>query len=79
MGQVGLTGWRRQVARPAARAIASRTGRSEPEILALIGAGFLMMALIDFLRTVDDVLAAGRAGPARADERMRPRLAKQPA
>lgn len=79
MGQVGLTGWRKQVAQPVARAIASRTGRSEPEILALIGAGFLMIAVVDFLRTVDDVVAAGRAGPPRPDDRMQPRLVKQSA
>jgi hypothetical protein len=63
MGQVGLTGWRRQAAQPAARLLARRTGRPESEILSLIGAGFLLITLIDFLRTVDDVVAAGRAGP----------------
>jgi hypothetical protein len=47
--------------------IARRTGRPESEILSLIGAGFLMIALIDFLRTVDDVIAAGRASPQSAD------------
>jgi hypothetical protein len=63
MGEVGLTGWRRQAVQPAARFVARRTGRPEPEILSLIGAGFLLIALIDFLRTVDDVVAAGRVGP----------------
>ena len=62
MGQVGLSGWRRQAAQPAARLIARRTGRPESEIFSLIGAGFLTITLIDFLRTVDDVIAAGRAG-----------------
>jgi len=62
MGEVGLTGWRRQAVQPAARLIARRTGRPEPEILSLIGGAFLLIALIDFLRTVDDVIAAGRAG-----------------
>ena len=61
MGEVGLTGWRKQAAQPAARLIARRTGRPESEILAFIGAGFLLIALVDFLRTVDDVVAAGRA------------------
>ena len=67
MGQVGLTGWRRQAAQPAARAIARRTGRPDSEILSLIGAGFLLITLIDFLRTVDDVFAAGRAEPQQGD------------
>jgi len=62
MGEVGLTGWRRQAVQPAARLIARRTGRPEPEILSLMGGAFLLIALIDFLRTVDDVIAAGRAG-----------------
>jgi len=60
MGEVGLTGWRRRAARPTARLIARRTGRPEAEILSLIGAGFLLITLIDFLRTIDDVVAAGQ-------------------
>jgi hypothetical protein len=69
MGEVGLTGWRKQAAQPAARLIARRTGRPESDILSLIGAGFLLIAVIDFLRTVDDVVAAGRGGPQPADDR----------
>jgi hypothetical protein len=60
MGQTGLTGWSGKAARPLARAIARRTGRPEAQILSLIGAGFLAIALIDFLRQVDAVIAAGR-------------------
>ena len=62
MGQVGLTGWTREAAKPAARAIARRTGRPEAEILLLIGAAFLAITLVDFIRNVDAVIAAGRAG-----------------
>ena len=62
MGQAGLTGWTGEVARPVARSIARRTGRPEAEILALIGAAFLAIALIDFLREVDAVITAGRTG-----------------
>lgn len=69
MGEVGLTGWRRQAAQPVARLIARRTGRPESDILSLLGAGFLLIALIDFLRTVDDVIAAGRGAPEIADDR----------
>lgn len=46
MGQVGLTGWTREVAKPVARSIARRTGRPEAEILSLIGAAFLAVTLI---------------------------------
>ena len=67
MGEVGLTGWRRQAAQPVVRLIARRTGRPESEIFSLIGAAFLMITLIDFLRTVDDVIAAGRARSRSAD------------
>ena len=62
MGQAGLTGWTSEVARPVAASIAHRTGRSEDEILSLIGAAFLAMALIAFLRTVISVIEAGRTG-----------------
>jgi hypothetical protein len=61
-GPGGLTGWSREVAKPVARAVARKTGRQEPEILSLIGAVFLAIALIDFLRNVDAVIAAGRTG-----------------
>jgi hypothetical protein len=62
MGQVGLTGWTGKAAQPVARLIARRTGRPEPEILSLIGAAFLAITLIDFIRNVDAVIAAGRTG-----------------
>ena len=67
MGQMGLTGWTKAAAKPLARAIAHRTGRPEAQIRALIGAGFLAISLIDFLRRADAVIAAGRTGrqPAR--------------
>ena len=68
MGQAGLTGWTGKAAQPVARAIARRTGRPEAQILSLIGAGFLAIALIDFLRQVDTVIAAGRTGSEPADE-----------
>jgi hypothetical protein len=63
MGQVGLTGWTRVAAKPLARAVARATGRPEAQILSLIGAGFLAVSLIDFLRQVDAVIAAGRTTP----------------
>jgi hypothetical protein len=63
MGQAGLTGWTREAAKPVARSIARRTGRPEAEILSIIGAVFLAITVIDFLRNVDAVIAAGRTGP----------------
>jgi hypothetical protein len=51
MGQVGLTGWTKVAAQPVA------------QILSLIGAAFLAIAVIDFLRQVDAVIAAGRTAP----------------
>ena len=68
MGQAGLTGRTRSIARPVARAIARRTGRSEADILSLMGAALLAMALINFVRTVDTVLRAGRTGREPADD-----------
>ena len=68
MGQVGLTGWTREVAKPVARSVARRTGRPEAEILSLIGAAFLAMTLIDFIRNVDAVIAAGRTGRQSAND-----------
>jgi len=62
MGQVGLTGQTRAVAQRVARVVARRTGRPDAQILSLIGAGFLAISLIDFLRQVDAVIAAGRTG-----------------
>jgi len=68
MGQAGLAGWTKEVARPVARVIARRTGRPEAQILALIGAAFLAITVIDFLREVDTVIAAGRTGRQPANE-----------
>jgi hypothetical protein len=53
MGQVGLTGWTRVAAKAVARAIARSTGRPEAQMLSLIGAGFLVIAVTGFLRQVD--------------------------
>jgi hypothetical protein len=67
MGQVGLTGWSKVAARPLARAVARRTGRPEAQILSLIGTAFLAIALINFLREVDAVIAAGRTAPSASE------------
>ena len=67
MGQVGLTGWTKVAAEPLARAVARRTGRPQAQILSLIGAAFLAIALINFLREVDAVIAAGRTAPSASE------------
>jgi hypothetical protein len=63
MGQAGLTGSTARVANPIAARIARRTGLSEAQILAVIGAAFLVVSLVDFLRTVDTVITAGEQTP----------------
>jgi hypothetical protein len=68
MGQAGLTGWRRAATGPVARAVARRTGRSEAEIQAVIGAAFLAIALVGFVREVGAVIAAGRTVRPPADD-----------
>jgi hypothetical protein len=60
MGQTGLTGSTAKVAKPIAKVISERTGWSEAQVLALIGGAFLAITLVDFLRTVDAVVTAGR-------------------
>jgi len=61
MGQTGLTGSTAKIAAPIAKAISERTGRPESQVLALLGGAILAITLIDFLRTVDAVIAAGRS------------------
>ena len=68
MGEAGLTGRTRDLARPVARVIARRTGRSEADILSLMGMAFLAMALIKFVHTVGSVIKAGRTGRQAADD-----------
>src|ERR1035441_8554793 len=60
MGQAGLTGWARQFVWAVARLNVRRTGRPEEEILSIIGAAFLAIALINFLREVAAFIAAQR-------------------
>ncbi|MGP0111189.1 MAG: hypothetical protein ACLPR9_20445 [Acidimicrobiales bacterium] len=60
MGRIGLSGVTAKVATPIAATISRRTGRPQGQVLALIGAAFLAISLVDFLRTVDSVIAAGR-------------------
>ena len=69
MGQVGLAGQTRAAAQAVARAVARRTGWPEAQILSLIGAGFLAVSLIDFLRQVDAVVAAGRTSSTAKDDK----------
>jgi hypothetical protein len=79
MGQVGLTGQTRKAAQPVARAVARWTGQPEAQILSLIGAGFLAISLIDFLRQVDAVVAAGRTGRQPASDAPAARTQDSPA
>jgi hypothetical protein len=78
MGQVGLTGQTRAAAQAVARAVARRTGRPEAQILSLIGAGFLAISLIDFLRQVDAVIAAGRTSSTAEDDKGKTTTRRRP-
>jgi hypothetical protein len=82
MGQVGLTGKPRataqSAAQSAARAVARWTGRPEAQILSLIGAGFLAISLIDFLRQVDAVIAAGRTSTTAKDDKGKTTTRRRP-
>lgn len=70
MGQVGVAGVvTAKVTKPIADSIARRTGRSEDQVLAIIGAGILAISLIYSLRTAEAVIAAGRTAPPRATTR----------
>jgi hypothetical protein len=62
MGEKGLTGWRRRAAEPVARAVSSRTSLTEAQVRALIGACFLALTILAFMRTMRGVLRAGREG-----------------
>jgi hypothetical protein len=79
MGQVGLTGQTRKAAQPIARAVARWTGQPEAQVLSLIGAGFLAISLVDFLRQVDAVVAAGRTGRRPASDAPAARTQASPA
>jgi hypothetical protein len=74
MGQVGLTGKPRATARSAAY----WTGRPEAQILSLIGAGFLAISLLDFLRQVDAVIAAGRTSTTAKDDEGKTTTRREP-
>jgi hypothetical protein len=60
MGEAGLTGWRRQVGERVAGAVARRTKLSEEQVRALIGAVFLTLITLQYLRILMRVLNAGR-------------------
>ena len=67
MGEVGLSGIAAKIAAPIAASISRRTGRPQNQILAIMGAAFLAVVLIDFLRTFGSVVAAGRSTTAPTD------------
>jgi len=62
MGKVGLDGWRGKVGRKIAEPVAERTHLTEDQILAIIGAVFLVLSTWNFLKLIRRVIAAGRTG-----------------
>jgi hypothetical protein len=62
MGGSGLKGWRRKAAEPVARAISKRTSLTETQVRAAIGAIFLALTVVAFLRSMAMIVRAGRSG-----------------
>jgi sugar-specific transcriptional regulator TrmB len=62
MGKAGLTGVRAKVADRVATPVAARTGLTEDQVEAIIGAVFLALAAWQFARLVRRVVRAGRTG-----------------
>jgi hypothetical protein len=51
-GQAGLQGWRAKVADGVAEPVANRTGLSEDQVRALIGAAFFVLAVLYVAKTL---------------------------
>jgi len=62
MGRAGLTGVRAKIADKVSTPVASRTGLTEDQVEAIIGAVFLAVAAWQFVRLVRRVVRAGRTG-----------------
>jgi hypothetical protein len=62
MGKAGLTGVRAKVAERVSGPVAARTGLSEDQVEAVIGALFLALAVVQFVRLMRRVARAGREG-----------------
>jgi hypothetical protein len=59
-GQAGLQGWREKVADGVAPPVAKRTKLSEDQVRALIGATFLVLAVIYVANAIKDLVQEAR-------------------
>jgi Protein of unknown function (DUF3618) len=71
MGKAGLTGVRAKLADRVAAPVAARTGLTEDQVEAIIGAVFLALAAWQFVRLVRRVARAGRTGDPDPNSRQR--------
>ena len=59
-GQAGLQGWREKVADGVAPPVAQRTKLSEEQVRAIIGATFLVLAVIYVANAIKDLVQQAR-------------------
>jgi hypothetical protein len=59
-GQVGLQGWRAKVADGVAPPVAKRTRLSEEQVRAIIGAAFLVLAVVYIANAIKDLVQEAR-------------------
>jgi hypothetical protein len=59
-GQVGLQGWREKVADGVAPPVAKRTKLSEEQVRAIIGATFLVLAVIYVANAIKELVQQAR-------------------
>jgi hypothetical protein len=59
-GQAGLKGWREKVADGVAPPVAQRTKLSEEQVRAIIGATFLVLAVIYVAKAIEDLVQQAR-------------------
>jgi len=60
VGQVGLQGWREKLADGIAEPVADRTGLSEEQVRALIGAAFFLLAVLYVAKAVSALAQEAR-------------------
>ena len=59
-GEAGLQGWREKVADGIAKPVAGRTGLSEEQVRALVGAAFLILGVVYVATAVKELLQQAR-------------------
>ena len=62
LGQAGLQGWRAKVGDQVAPAVAKRSGLSEDQVRAALGAAFLVLSILYVVKTLSEMSRGMRAG-----------------